>query len=123
MGSGNAGAVVAAQEKTVSRHSMPFGAEVLPGGGTRFRLWAPGAEQVDLVTGPKTLPMQRASDGWYELTDPQSGPGTLYRYRIDGELLVPDPASRFQPQDVDGPSEVVNPAAYKWSDHAWSGRP
>ena len=123
MGSGNAGAVVAAQEKAVSRHSMPFGAECLARGGVRFRLWAPGAKQVDLVIGQKTAPMEPRADGWYELTDAGAGPGTLYRYRIDGELLVPDPASRFQPQDVDGPSEVVNPAAYKWGDHAWNGRP
>ena len=49
LGGGNAGALVAAQEKTVSRHSMPFGAEVLAGGGVRFRLWAPGAKTVDLA--------------------------------------------------------------------------
>jgi maltooligosyltrehalose trehalohydrolase len=103
---------------------MPFGAEVLAGGGVRFRLWAPGAKNVDLAieNGP-SLPMKEVGQGWHEHTHPQAGPGTLYRYRIDGELLVPDPASRFQPQDVDGPSEVVNPAAYKWSDHAWHGRP
>jgi malto-oligosyltrehalose trehalohydrolase len=101
---------------------MPFGAEVLAGGGVRFRLWAPGAKSVDVALAHKSLPMSRAGD-WFEHTETQAGPGTLYRYRIDGELLVPDPASRFQPQDVDGPSEVVDPHAYRWSDHAWSGRP
>jgi malto-oligosyltrehalose trehalohydrolase len=65
----------------------------------------------------------KANDGWFEHDEPQAGPGTLYRYRIDEELLVPDPASRFQPRDVDGPSEVIAPQAYKWSDHAWTGRP
>ena len=65
----------------------------------------------------------RAGDGWFEHVETQAGPGTLYRYRIDGELLVPDPASRFQPRDVDGPSEVIAPHAYKWRDHAWNGRP
>jgi malto-oligosyltrehalose trehalohydrolase len=65
----------------------------------------------------------RRTDTWFEHVEPQAGPGTLYRYRIDGELLVPDPASRFQPRDVDGPSEVIAPKAYRWSDHAWSGRP
>jgi malto-oligosyltrehalose trehalohydrolase len=101
---------------------MPFGAEVLPGGGVRFRLWAPGAKKVELVLGERRLPMP-AAQGWHELAVAEAGPGTLYGYRIDGELEVPDPASRFQPHDVDGPSEVVNPAAYKWSDHAWHGRP
>jgi maltooligosyltrehalose trehalohydrolase len=105
-----------------ARHSMPFGAEVLAGGGVRFRLWAPGAKTVDVAIGNRSLPMAR-KDEWFEHTEPQAGPGTLYRYRIDGELLVPDPASRFQPQDVDGPSEVVDPHAYRWSDHAWTGRP
>ena len=113
---------MAAQEKTVSRHSLPFGAEVQAGGGVRFRLWAPGAKTVDLGVAGKFISM-KGKDGWYEHTDAQAGPGTRYRYRIDGELLVPDPASRFQPEDVDGPSEVVDPHAYKWSDHAWHGRP
>jgi malto-oligosyltrehalose trehalohydrolase len=101
---------------------MPFGAEVLAGGGVRFRLWAPGAKGVDLALGKNSLPM-KSLDGWFERTEPQAGAGTLYRYRIDGELLVPDPASRFQPQDVDGPSEVIDPQAFRWSDHAWTGRP
>jgi maltooligosyltrehalose trehalohydrolase len=114
---------VAAPEKTVSRHSMPFGAEALAGGGVRFRLWAPGAKNVDLSLGHRIVPMESQSDGWYEHLEPQAGPGTRYRYRIDGELMVPDPASRFQPEDVDGPSEVVDPQAYKWAAHAWTGRP
>jgi malto-oligosyltrehalose trehalohydrolase len=100
---------------------MPFGAEVVAD-GVRFRLWAPGAKSVDLAIGNRSVPMGRKDD-WFEHTEAQAGPGTLYRYRIDGELLVPDPASRFQPQDVDGPSVVVDPQAYRWSDHAWSGRP
>ena len=101
---------------------MPFGAEVQAGGGVRFRLWAPGAKSVELVFAGKTLPM-KGKDGWFEHLEPQAGAGTQYRYRIDGELLVPDPASRFQPGDVDGPSEVIDPQAYKWSDLAWHGRP
>ena len=101
---------------------MPFGAEVQAHGGVRFRLWAPGARSVDLVFANKTLPM-KAGEGWFEHHEPQAGAGTLYRYRIDEELFVPDPASRFQPRDVDGPSEVIAPQAYNWSDHAWTGRP
>jgi len=101
---------------------MPFGAEVQAGGGVRFRFWAPGAGTVDLALASKFLPMKN-NGGWYEHVEPQAGPGTRYRYRIDGELLVPDPASRFQPEDVDGASEVIDPHAYKWRDHAWHGRP
>jgi maltooligosyltrehalose trehalohydrolase len=113
---------VATQEIALTRHSLPFGAEVLPGGGVRFRLWAPGAKTVDLSLAGKLLPM-KGSDGWYEHIEPQAGAGTRYRYRIDGELLVPDPASRFQPEDVGGPSEVIDPEAFQWREQAWRNRP
>jgi maltooligosyltrehalose trehalohydrolase len=103
-------------------HAMPFGAEVLAGGGVRFRIWAPGANKVDLICQENPCPMERAGE-WFECRTPTAGPGTLYRYRIDDELFVPDPASRFQPHDVDGPSEVVDPKAYKWNDQGWTGRP
>jgi maltooligosyltrehalose trehalohydrolase len=116
--------MVATQKKIVARkHSMPFGADVLPQGGVRFRFWAPGAKKVELEIAGRYLPLQGGREGWYEHLVAAAGPGTLYRYRIDGELAVPDPASRFQPRDVDGPSEVVAPADYRWSDHAWTGRP
>ena len=104
-------------------HDMPFGAAVLADGGVRYRLWAPGARSVDLVTGGRTKPMRAHGAGWYELVDRDAGPGTLYQYRIDAKQLVPDPASRFQPQDVDGPSEVIDPRRYPWKDAGWKGRP
>jgi 1,4-alpha-glucan branching enzyme/maltooligosyltrehalose trehalohydrolase len=101
---------------------MPFGTEMTPA-GARFRLWAPAAKRVDLALGRRLLPMQRREDGWFERLEPDAAAGTLYRYRIDGESPVPDPASRFQPKDVDGPSEVVDPSAFAWEDAAWRGRP
>jgi malto-oligosyltrehalose trehalohydrolase len=101
---------------------MPFGAQVMAQGGVRFRFWAPGAKKVELELAGRYLPLQGGPDGWHEHLEAAAGPGTLYRYRIDGELLVPDPASRFQPRDVDGPSEVIAPAVYRWNDHAWTGR-
>ena len=55
------------------------------------------------------VPMTALGDGWFEAIVP-CGPGTLYRYRLDGDLAVPDPASRFQPGGVDGPSQAVDPA-------------
>ena len=88
--------------------------------GTTFRLWAPAARQVELVLD-KPHPMRGAAEGWYVLDMPDVGAGTRYKFRIDGELDVPDPASRFQPQDVFGPSEVVSPA-FGWRT-AWRGRP
>ncbi|HYL87807.1 MAG TPA: malto-oligosyltrehalose trehalohydrolase [Burkholderiales bacterium] len=104
-------------------HAMPFGAEVLAEGGVRFRLWAPAAKTVDLVIGRRPKPMRPQGDGWFELVDREAAPGTLYRYGIDAKTLVPDPASRFQPQDVDGPSEVIDPGCYPWKDAGWNSRP
>ena len=102
---------------------MPFGAQVLAQGGVRFAFWAPGAKKVELEIAGRYMPLHASRDGWFEHLVPTAGPGTLYRYRIDGEVLVPDPASRFQPRDVDGPSEVIAPRSYPWGDHAWTGRP
>jgi len=108
------------------RHAMPFGAEIRAGGSVRFRLWAPAARGVELELGEggekRRLPMEREEDGWHRLETDQAAAGDLYRYRI-GELVVPDPASRFQPRDVHGPSEVIEPCAWQWQDGDWCGRP
>ena len=106
-------------------HRMPFGAEVREDGTTRFRLWAPGARQVELwLEEPgRAVGMPRDAGGWAEYVTRDAPPGTRYRYRIDGELLVPDPAARFQPGDVHGASEVMDPLAHAWTDTAWAGLP
>jgi malto-oligosyltrehalose trehalohydrolase len=106
-------------------HRMPFGAEVREDGTTRFRLWAPGARQVELwLEEPgRAVAMPRDAGGWAEYVTREAPPGTRYRYHIDGELLVPDPAARFQPGDVHGASEVVDPLAHPWTDTAWIGLP
>ena len=96
-----------------------FGAQITAE-GVRFRLWAPAARSVDVVFSETTRRMKRTDEGWHELLDTEAAAGTLYQYQIDGELLVPDPASRFQPQDVDGPSEVIDPG-FAWN--KWKGRP
>ncbi|HUN46066.1 MAG TPA: malto-oligosyltrehalose trehalohydrolase [Stellaceae bacterium] len=106
------------------RHEMPFGATVRDG-GTLFRLWAPGAERVDLrLSDPERLvPMTTRADGWREAFVAGIGDGARYRYVINGDRAVPDPASRFQPLDVHGPSEVVDARRFDWSDESWNGRP
>jgi maltooligosyltrehalose trehalohydrolase len=106
-------------------HRMPFGAEVREDGTTRFRLWAPGARQVELwLEEPgRAVGMPRDAGGWAEYVTRDAPPGTRYRYRVDGNLLVPDPAARFQPGDVHGASEVVDPLAHAWTDTAWAGLP
>ncbi|HVR24227.1 MAG TPA: malto-oligosyltrehalose trehalohydrolase [Candidatus Polarisedimenticolia bacterium] len=108
------------------RHNMHFGAECREDGSVRFRLWAPALHQVEIsfagVKGSKPIPLKRREHGWFELTTDAAGPGTLYYFRIDGEKEVPDPASRFQPRDVHGPSEVIDPNVFNWKDEAWRGR-
>jgi malto-oligosyltrehalose trehalohydrolase len=104
---------------------MPFGATLLPGGGAaRFRLWAPAARSVALRMPDRGAdqPMQAVGEGWFELTAAAAA-GDRYLYVIDGELAVPDPASRFQPADVHGPSELIDPESFDWPDAGWRGRP
>ncbi len=111
-------------------HDMPFGACLLPCGSVRFRLWAPAVRQVELILNrddgqENILPMHSLADGWFQIeTSPQQAQsGTFYRYRLDGELDIPDPASRANPQDIHGPSQVVDAAAFLWQDTNWQGRP
>ena len=104
---------------------MPFGAHV-EGAKTRFRFWAPGASHVDLLATiaerEHEAPLSRSEGGWFESTLAAPA-GTRYAYRIDGGIVVPDPASRFNPDDVHARSEVVDPHAYAWRDVEWNGRP
>ena len=108
---------------------MPFGAQPCAGGGVRFALWAPGCAEVGLeLVGDdgatvESVPMQRADDGFHSAVCARASAGTRYRYRVSPELAVPDPASRSNPLDVHGPSEVVDPAAYDWVHVDWRGRP
>lgn len=89
----------------------------------RFRLWAPDARTVSLVlVGAATLPMQGTADGWYSIDAPCTA-GSEYRFLIDDELEVPDPASRAQAGDVHGASVLLDSAAYPWRHNDWRGRP
>ncbi|MGH9511304.1 MAG: malto-oligosyltrehalose trehalohydrolase [Terriglobales bacterium] len=108
------------------KHVMPFGAECREDGSVRFRLWAPKAERVEVRLGqeiPQSLLMSRQDGGWFEFIAPAIPPGALYQYRINEGLRVPDPASRFQPRDVHGPSEIIDPLEFDWTDGNWHGRP
>ena len=106
-----------------SRHLMPFGAQVLDAGGVRFRLWAPGVEAVVLqLDGEGDRPMRAVGEGWFELRHSVARAGSRYQFRLPDGLCVPDPASRFNPDDVDGRSEVIDPTRFDWSDENWHGR-
>lgn len=104
---------------------MPFGAELREDSAVRFRLWAPSANQVGLILQDQkcgTLTLERLENGWFELITRQASVGTRYSFQIDGQTVVPDPASRFQPLDVHGPSEVIAANAFDWRDDNWYGR-
>jgi maltooligosyltrehalose trehalohydrolase len=105
-------------------HDMPFGVS-LTESGAAFRLWAPAPAEIGLrlSTEGRERAMTRNHEGWFEVTVAEAKPGDLYQFVIDGKQAVPDPASRFQPADVNGPSEIIDPAEFPWSDNAWTGRP
>lgn len=90
--------------------------------GVLFSLWAPNARSVDLICDGQHS-MSESGDGWFSLHRPEAKAGSRYKFLIDGETSVPDPASHFQPEDVGGPSEVIDQSAYRWSKSDWRGRP
>jgi maltooligosyltrehalose trehalohydrolase len=102
---------------------MRFGTEIRTH-GVNFRLWAPKHEQIGLnIIGRSRRSLMRAvGDGWHELLTSAARPGSLYQFVLPDGLHVPDPASRFQPMDVHGPSEVIDPRGYEWRDAGWRGR-
>jgi maltooligosyltrehalose trehalohydrolase len=104
-------------------HAFPFGATLLRPNRTRFRLWAPGQEQVSVqIERRDAVPLRRSADGWHE-AEAECDAGAQYRYRLVDGLAVPDPASRAQADDVHGPCVVVDPRAYHWRNPDWKGRP
>lgn len=104
----------------------PLGAEIRPGGAAHVRVWAPKCRRMDLLLGAdgvRIVPLEREADGHFSALVPDMPAGTLYRFRLDGEgTPLPDPASRFQPEGPHGPSCVVDPAAFAWTDDGWRGR-
>lgn len=114
------------KDSFLAEHEMPFGPQRLTDGRIRFRLWAPEqrAPKLQLSDGATeyVLPMQACGEGWFDVLTERARTGQHYRFRLDDGLAVPDPASRFQPQDVHGPSELIDPATYYWEHGQWRGR-
>jgi maltooligosyltrehalose trehalohydrolase len=101
----------------------PVGAEVARDGSTSFRVWAPACKRVSVAIedGPE-LDLDCEGNGYFSATHAGIPAGTLYRFRMDGATrLEPDPASRFQPRGHDGPSALVDPNGFGWTDAAWPG--
>jgi maltooligosyltrehalose trehalohydrolase len=102
---------------------LPVGAEPISSGGVHFRVWAPRCREVVVeIEGLEPAALQSEPDGYFSLWSQPARVGMRYRFRLDqGEAALPDPASRFQPEGPHGPSEIVDPADFAWSDGAWCG--
>src|SRR5262249_1337623 len=114
----------AAQTAIAPRRRLPIGAEAPPEGGVHFRVWAPRCRELSVeIEGLPPTPLSHDSDGYFSGHIGAARPGMRYRLRSDdGDQAYPEPASRFQPDGPHGPSEIVDPAAFRWSDAGWRGR-
>jgi maltooligosyltrehalose trehalohydrolase len=104
---------------------LPLGATLLAGDRCEFRVWAPGHERVELhIVAPseRLLPLAKTADGYFEAVVDGCPEGTRYFYRLKGQTDRPDPASRFQPEGVHGPSAVAG-RGFNWTDKGWRGIP
>jgi maltooligosyltrehalose trehalohydrolase len=110
-------------EEAASKHRRyPVGAELLPENGVSFRVWAPRRRCVDVVLDQsKCVQLEPEPGGYFSGTVSEASHGTRYRFRLDGGDSFPDPASRFQPEGPHGPSQVIDPVRFAWSDSAWKG--
>src|SRR5579859_1816924 len=116
-------------ELAATQRRLPVGAEVVPGSGVHFRVWAPKSQRVCLLLSPgpefnernlATCELKAEEGGYFSGLVPDAKAGSLYKYQLDSGVF-PDPASRFQPFGPHGPSEVINPAQFRWSDGQWRG--
>jgi len=105
---------------------LDTGANVVGPDRVRFKVWAPYVQKmaVELTdrVGP-AIPMQPSEGGYFDVILDGVRPGSRYRYLLEGKTGRPDPVSRFQPEGVHGPSAVVDPASYRWTDGSWGGLP
>ncbi|QEH31602.1 Malto-oligosyltrehalose trehalohydrolase [Aquisphaera giovannonii] len=109
-----------------ARGGEEIGAVPLGARGTGFRVWAPRRSRVEVVfegagRGGRASGLTAEGGGYFSGVVPWARAGDLYRYRLDGEGPYPDPASRSQPDGPFGPSQVVDPSAFAWSDASWEG--
>ncbi|HET9003429.1 MAG TPA: malto-oligosyltrehalose trehalohydrolase [Gemmatimonadaceae bacterium] len=103
--------------------TLERGAQVTAG-GARFSVWAPDAKRVEVVLdgpGGGSFPLRVGEGGVFEGDVAAARAGSDYRYRLDGGDPRPDPVSRWQPEGVHGPSRVVDPSAFEWTDARWKG--
>lgn len=108
----------------VIRRKFAVGAEVMPA-GVHFRVWAPDAHNMQVILengGQKSFDLNEESGGYWSGLIAEAKAGDRYRFRInEKETLYPDPASRFQPEGPHGPSQIIDPSKFAWTDDAWQG--
>lgn len=109
--------------------SLPVGADLQPGGGVRFRVWAPASKHVEVIYGDDEdlaaserapLKAEEGGSGYWSATVADAKAGMHYRYQLDSGTF-PDPASRFQPAGPHGASRIIDAGAFEWTDEEWKG--
>ncbi len=102
-------------------HPNRLGAIPRADGTVQFTVWAPAARRVDLhlLRQDAFIPLQRDAAGYFTCRTSDAWPGDRYFYRLDGAIERPDPASRYQPEGVHGPSQVIDPS-FDWRDRGWN---
>jgi maltooligosyltrehalose trehalohydrolase len=112
------------RETSAAGWRLELGARPQADGSTVFRVWAPLAESLSVKLAgddARTVALERGEDDVFEARVPGVGAGADYFYLLDGERERPDPVSRFQPAGVHGPSRVVDPEEFRWTDAGWRG--
>jgi len=116
---------ISARGPNLLKRKVPVGAE-LADGGVHFRVWAPHSQKVAVQLNSSThgetkiVPLEPEANGYFSGLISDANPNMLYKLRLDSGAF-PDPASRFQPEGPHGPSQIVDPGAFRWTDHAWRG--
>jgi maltooligosyltrehalose trehalohydrolase len=98
----------------------PVGAQ-LHADGSAFRVWARDHKTVSVVVKNREYPLQLEDDGYFAGDVKEVRAGDTYRFLLDGEGPFPDPASRYQPEGPHGPSQIIDPSHFAWTDQAWQG--
>ncbi|HEX4168311.1 MAG TPA: malto-oligosyltrehalose trehalohydrolase [Bryobacteraceae bacterium] len=89
----------------------------------KFGVWAPRAKTVAVKLGTDLYPLESDERGWWSAKVANAGPGSTYRFVLDEGDPLPDPRSQFQPEGVNGPSQLVDHSSFAWSDAHWQSRP
>jgi maltooligosyltrehalose trehalohydrolase len=108
-------------QSNVGTWRMTLGASVEES-GVQFLVWAPKATGVNVVLPDERIyPLSEEGTGYFSGRVTDARAGMTYRYQVDGGPGIPDPCSRFQPEGPHGPSLIVDPSEYEWTDHEWRG--